>query len=127
MWTETYQNAGMQKPRRPAPQYRPVLTEQAGETLFLREWLAALGLAQGKVADAAEVNTGYVSQLVNREKWPDEDPKVRTVRRLGDAMGVPWHLLYEMPPPDPVPMADLHRYPPDLLTRLSAAKARKSG
>lgn len=126
MWIEAVHNGGMSKSARPVPKYAPRKSAPHGETLYLREWLKALGLAQGRIADAAEVNTGYVSQLVNREKYPDEDPKVRTVRRLGDAMGVPWTLLYELPPGDSLPLSEIHRYPDELLRRLSAAKARKT-
>jgi len=127
VWIEAVHNSGMSKPRRPIPKYAPRKPLSHGETLFLREWLNALGLPQGRIAEAADVNAGYVSQLVNREKWPDEDPKVRTVSRLGEAMGVPWTLLYEPPPPDSLPLSEIHRYPAELLRRLSAAKARKTG
>lgn len=125
VWIETGHNDCMVKPRSPAKKSRPDNTIEAGDTLFLREWLNALDLRQGRIAEAADVNTGYVSQLVNREKYPDEEPKVSLVRRLARAMEVPWHLLYELPPADPLPISEMHRYPPDLLRRISTAKARK--
>src|SRR5581483_10762365 len=76
----------VRRPRRQNPQ------------AYIGQWIRAFGLKPAEVARAAEVNEGYLSQLISGEK---KNPSVGLLMDLARAMPQPFHYTqFYQPPPD---------------------------
>jgi len=64
--------------------------------LYIGEWIETLGRKQVDIARAAELNEGYLSQLVSGDK---KNPSADVLLRVSSALGVPLQALYSQPPP----------------------------
>jgi hypothetical protein len=72
-----------QRPRAPSPE------------LYIGEWLRALDIRPREVSRGAQVNEGYLSQLISGQKIK---ASAGTLKRIGDYLGIDWRKLYERPP-----------------------------
>lgn len=64
--------------------------------LYIGEWIATLGRKQVDIAKTADINEGYLSQLISGEK---QNPSAHVLRRVASALGVPLQALDRPPPP----------------------------
>ena len=81
--------------------------------VYIREWLRAFGLKPAEVARDAEVNEGYLSQLISGQK---KSPSPAFLMALAAQMPQPFHYtkFYE-PPPDDATLKALAAIDPALL------------
>lgn len=88
------------------------------ETLYLGEWLDALGVRAAKVANETGINEGYLSQLIRRQK---ANPSKEKLRAIGQFLDIDWRLLYD-PPPSAGLRSEMSKYSPALIERLTRPK-----
>lgn len=72
---------------------------RANPPAYVREWLRAFGLKPADVARAAEINEGYLSQLISGQK---KNPSAGLLMDLAEVMPQPFHYtqFYRAPPDD---------------------------
>lgn len=99
-----------------APRKRP---ERPVKPLFIGQWLKALRLQQRKVAKEAGINEGYFSELISGKN--KTNPSNAVVFAIAEAMGIPWHVLYQ-PPPDKEFLQKAFTLDPAVLLRLMPPK-----
>lgn len=98
---------------------RPTRGEKrAAPTLFVGEWIRALGKRPRDVVEGTSVNEGYLSQLVNRRKT---NPTPAYLQEIADFLDIPVHYFYRLPPPKDV-LGELAGLDPNTLSRLGKAK-----
>jgi hypothetical protein len=73
----------LQRPRKPPPQ------------LYIGEWLHFLDIRPRDCSRGAQVNEGYLSQLISRKKLK---ASAGTLERIGVYLGIDWRKLYDPPP-----------------------------
>jgi hypothetical protein len=83
-------------------------------TLYIREWIQALDLQPRAIAKKAKVSEPYFNQLIHRKK---ENPSLKVLVRIADAMGVGLRDL-QMPPPSPEVLKAIQIIPSDQIERL---------
>jgi hypothetical protein len=92
------------------PSRRP---RRANPPAYVREWLRAFGLKPAEVARAAEVNEGYLSQLISGQK---NNPSPGFLMDLAGVMPQPFHYTqFYKPPPDDAALKALASIDPALL------------
>lgn len=89
-------------------------SEPPPPSLYIGQWLAALGLQARQVAKDAKMNEGYLSQLISGERT---NPGGSVLFRVATAMGLKIHYLYEPPPPREL-VRQAGRIDPGVLSRL---------
>lgn len=72
-----------------------IMVDRIDSDFKLREWLAALGVSQAKLAEDSGYSEPYISQLVSGEK---QNPSTKMVKKLGETLHIRPQLLWEMPP-----------------------------
>ena len=126
MWTELSHTQAMAKYQRGRGGNLELTSQQPqwleGEKFYLGEWLEALDIKPAKLAIEAEVNEGYLSQLISGDKT---NPSPTYVRKLAAVLDIPWRALFD-PPPTAATMDAINRYGPKLLERLARVKKRKA-
>lgn len=105
--------------KRPQKLARRVKREQP--TLYIGQWIRALGKTPGEVAEAANVNEGYLSQLISRKK---RNPSNAFLQAIADVLGIPREYFNRPPPPQTV-LDQISGFDPDIVRRLRAARPSK--
>jgi transcriptional regulator with XRE-family HTH domain len=65
------------------------------EPLYIGPWLTVLGVTQAELSKKANINEGYLSQIISGKK---QNPAFAKIARIADALGIPIDALRSMPP-----------------------------
>jgi transcriptional regulator with XRE-family HTH domain len=90
----------------------------ATRRLYLGEWIRAMGRKPAEVAKAADINEGYLSQLISGQK---KNPSALLLHSIADFIGIPMQYLYR-PPPNRTWLAEAADLEPAILERLIGRK-----
>jgi transcriptional regulator with XRE-family HTH domain len=91
--------------------------------LFVGEWLRALNIRPADVARAADVNEGYLSQIINKDK---KNPSPAFLMDLASALPQPFeYTLFYQRPPDMKAISATAGISPAILAALVANKTHK--
>ena len=96
---------------------RPKAPKQAS-TLYIGQWIRALGQRQIDVVKATGINEGYLSELINGGKW---NPTYEMIMRIAEYLQIPVH-YFNRPPPDREFLAEAAGIDPEVLNRLVSSK-----
>lgn len=101
--------------RRKTPSRQPARPQPS---LFLGEWIRALGKSQKDVATAAGMSEAYLSQLISGRRT---NPSAGALLDIAKYLGIPLQSLYQ-PPPDREFLDQARQLDPALLNRLVGSK-----
>lgn len=91
--------------------------------LFVGEWLRALNMRPADVAEAADVNEGYLSQIINKKK---KNPSPAFLMAIASTLPQPFdYTLFYKPPPDMKTVSAIAGISPAILAMLVANKPHK--
>lgn len=91
--------------------------KRAPPTLYVGQWIRALGKRQRDVARGTSVTEGYLSLLVNGGR---KNPSLACLAEIADFLGIPAHYLYRPPPPRQI-LETISGLDPETISRLGSA------
>jgi transcriptional regulator with XRE-family HTH domain len=92
----------------------PAKPQRRPPTLFIGQWVRALGYRPIDVVRATGLNEGYLSELIAGRKT---NPSNAVLHTIATAIGIPWHYLLR-PPPSPEFLEEAATLDPAVLVRL---------